>query len=139
QTKGLVSGTWPALSRRGTIEGRDLHYQEHAIPLHETCLRLFRRASRSEITAKLRLRRAQVGTLPVEQVALDVTYQGAEGQVQFATEVVQSAQSGGRARGTLTRDATGQQVVLEEFQVRLPDRTWQAAAPLQAAFGPQRL
>ena len=53
--------------------------------------------------------------------------------------MVQSAKSGGRARGTLTRTAAGQQVVLEEFEIRLPDRTWHAAAPLQVAFGPQRL
>src|SRR5262249_35462498 len=59
--------------------------------------------------------------------------------VQFATEVVQSGASGGRARGTLTQDTTGQQVTIEEFEIRLPDRTWHAAAPLQVAFGPQRL
>ncbi len=139
QTQGQVSGTWPALSGRGTIEGRDLHYQEHAINSLHLTYDGSQLGSQPQLTAQLQVRRAQVGTLPVEQVALDVTYQGAAGQVQFATEVVQSAQSGGRARGTLTRDAAGQQVVLEEFQVRLPDRIWQAAAPLQVAFGPQRV
>jgi autotransporter translocation and assembly factor TamB len=70
---------------------------------------------------------------------VDVTYAGAERQVQFATEVVQAAKSGGRARGKLIQEDTGQQVVLEELQIRLPDRTWHAPAPIQVAFGPQRL
>ena len=139
QTQGQVSGTWPALNGRGTLEVRDLHYQEHAINSLHLTYEGSQLGSQPQLAAQLQIRRAQAGTLPVEQVALDVTYKGAEGQVQFATEVVQSPKSGGRARGTLTRDAAGQQVVLEEFQVRLPDRTWQAAAPLQVAFGPQRI
>ena len=139
QTQGQVSGTWPALNGRGTIEGRNLHYQDHAIDSLRLTYEGSQLGSQPQLTAQLQVRHARVGTLPVEQVALDVTYKGAEGQVQFATEVVQSAKSGGRARGTLTRDAAGQQVVLEEFQVQLPDRTWHAAAPLQVFFGPQRL
>ena len=139
QTQGQVSGTWPALNGRGTIEGRNLHYQDHAIDSLHLTYEGSQLGSQPQITAQLQVRHARVGTLPVEQVALDVTYKGAEGQVQFATEVVQSAKSGGQARGTLTRDAAGQQVVLEALQVRLPDRAWHAAAPLQVAFGPQRL
>ena len=139
QTQGQVSGTWPALKGRGTLEGRNLRYQEHAIDsLHLTC-EGFQLGSQPQLTAQLQVRHARVGTLPVEQVAVDVTSKGTEGQVQFVTEVVQSAKSGGRARGTLTQDVAGQQVVLEELQVRLPNRTWHAAAPLQMFFGPQRL
>ena len=139
QTQGNISGTWPALNGRGTIEVRGLHYQEHAINSLHLTYEGSQLGSQPQLGAQLQIRHAQVGTLPVEQVAVDVTYQGAEGQVQFATEVVQSAKSGGRARGTLTRAAVGQQVVLEEFVIWLPDRTWQAAAPLQVVFGPQRL
>jgi translocation and assembly module TamB len=139
QTQGQVSGTWPALNGHGTLEVRDLHYQEHAIDSLYLTYDGSQLGSQPQLTGQLQVRHAQAGTLPIEQVTLDVTYHGAEGQVQFATEVIQSAKSGGRARGTLTRDAAGQQVVLEEFQVRLPDRTWQAAAPIQVAFGPQRL
>jgi autotransporter translocation and assembly factor TamB len=140
QTQGQISGTWPALHGRGTLEVRDLHYQEHAInALHLTYEGSQLGGSQPQLAAQLQVRRARVGTLPVEQVVVDVTYQGAEGRVQFATEVVQSAKSGGLARGTLSRDVAGQQVVLEELEIRLPDRTWHAAAPLQVAFGPQRL
>src|SRR5262245_63756284 len=117
QTQGHISGTWPALNGRGTLEVRDLHYQEHAINALHLTYEGSQLGSQPQLTAQLQVRRAQVGTLPVEQVALDVTYNGTEGQVQFATEVVQSAKSGGRARGTLTRDAAGQQVVLEALQV----------------------
>ena len=139
QTQGQVSGTWPALNGRGTIEGRHLHYQDHAVDSLHLTYDGSQLGSQPQLTAQLQVRHARVGTLPVEQVALDVTSTGAEGQVQFAAEVVQSAKSGGRARGTLTRTAVGQQVVLEEFEIQLPDRTWHAAAPLQVAFGPQRL
>jgi translocation and assembly module TamB len=139
QTQGQVSGTWPALNGRGTLEVRDLHYQEHAINSLHLTYEGAQLGSQPQLAAQLQIRRARVGTLPVEQVAVDVTYQGAEGQVQFATEVVQFARSGGRAHGTLTRAAAGQQVVLEEFEIRLPDRTWRAAAPLQVVIGPQRL
>jgi autotransporter translocation and assembly factor TamB len=121
------------------LEARDLHYQEYAINSLHLTYAGSQLGSQPQLTAQLLVRHAQVGTLPVEQVALDIAYTGAEGQVQFATEVVQSATSGGRARGTLTRAAAGQQVVLEEFQIRLPDRAWHAVAPLQVAFGPQRL
>src|SRR3989442_1544669 len=98
QTQGQISGTWPALRGRGTIEGRDLHYQEHAINSLHLTYDGSQLGSQPQLTAQLQVRRAQVGTLPVEQVTVDVTYQGAEGQVQFATEVVQSAQSGGPGR-----------------------------------------
>jgi autotransporter translocation and assembly factor TamB len=139
QTRGQVSGTWPALNGRGTLEARDLHYQEHAIDALHLTYAGSQLGSQPRLTAQLQVRHAQVGTLPVEQVALDIASTGVEGQVQFAAEVVQSATSGGRARGTLTRSAAGQEVVLDEFQVQLPDRAWHAAAPLQVAFRPQRL
>jgi len=139
QTQGQISGTWPALGGHGTLEVHDLHYQEHAINSLHLTYEGSQLGSQPQLAAHLQVRYAQVGTLPVEQVAVDVTYQGAAGQVQFATEVIQAAKSGGRARGTLTQDVAGQQVVLEEFEIRLPDRTWHAAAPLQVAFGPQRL
>src|SRR5262249_35953219 len=107
QTQGQVSGMWPALSGRGTLEVRDLQYQEHAINSLHLTYEGSQLGSQPQLTAQLQIRHARVGTLPVEQIALDVTYQGAEGQVQFATEVVQSAQSGGRARGTLTPEVAG--------------------------------
>jgi translocation and assembly module TamB len=139
EVQGQVSGTWPALTGRGTLAGRDLHYQENTIDSLRLTYEGSQLGNQPQLTAQLQVRQARVGTLPIAQVALNVTYQGATGQVQFATEVVQSAQSGGRARGTVTRDAAGQQVRVEDFEIRLPDRTWRAAAPLQVAFGPQRL
>jgi hypothetical protein len=95
QTQGQISGMWPALNGRGTLEVRDLHYQEHAINSLHLTYEGSQLGSQPQLTAQLQVRHAQVGSLPVEQVAVDVTYQGADGQVQFATEVVQSAKSGG--------------------------------------------
>src|SRR5437870_664783 len=83
QTQGHLSGTWPALNGRGTLEVRDLHYEEHAIDSLHLTYAGSQLGSQPQLTAQLQVRHAQVGTLPVEQVALDVTYQGAEGQVQF--------------------------------------------------------
>jgi hypothetical protein len=138
-TQGQISGTWPALAGRGTVEIRNLLYQDHSIDSLHLTYEGSQLGNQPQLTAQLRVHQARVGSLPVEQVTLDVTYAGAERQVQFATEVIQSAKSGGRARGTLTQDEAGQQVVLEELQIRLPDRAWHAAAPLRVAFGPQRL
>ena len=138
-TQGQISGTWPALGGRGALEVRNLRYQEHAIDSLRLTYEGSQLGSQPQLAAQLLVRHARAGTLPIAQVTLDVTYPGVEGQVQFATEMVQSANSGGRARGTLTRDNAGQRLVLEELQIQLPDRTWHAAAPLQVGFGPQRL
>ena len=139
EMQGQFSGAWPGLVGRGTVESRNLRYQDNRIDSLHLTFEGSQLGNQPQLTSQLRVRQARVGSLPVEQVTLDVTYAAAEKQVQFAAEVIQAAKSGGRARGRLTQEDTGQQVVLEEFQIRLPDRTWHAAAPLQVAFGPQRL
>src|SRR5919198_3919263 len=83
QTQGHISGTWPALNGRGTLEVRDLHYEEHAIDALHLTYEGSQLGSQPQLAAQLQVRHAQVGTLPVVQVALDVAYQGARGRVQF--------------------------------------------------------
>ena len=139
EMQGQFSGAWPGLAGRGTVESRNLRYQDNRIDSLHLTFEGSQLGNQPQLTSQLRVRQALVGSLPVEQVTLDVTYAAAEKQVQFAAEVIQAARNGGRARGRLIQEETGQQVVLEELQIRLPDRTWHAAAPLQVAFGPQRL
>ena len=69
-----------------SAEGRNLHYQEHAIDSLYLTYEGSQLGSQPQLTAQLQIRHARVGTLPVEQVTLDVTSKGAEGQVQFVTE-----------------------------------------------------
>jgi autotransporter translocation and assembly factor TamB len=99
QTQGQVSGTWPALNGRGTVAGRNLHYQDHAIDSLSLTYAGSQLGSQPQLTTHLQVLQARVGTLPVQQVALDVTYTGAESQAQFGAEVIQSAQSGGWPAG----------------------------------------
>jgi translocation and assembly module TamB len=139
QTQGQVNGTWPDLKGHGMLEANDLRYANNTLESLRLTYDGSQLGSQPQITAQLLARQARVGPLPIAQVVLDATYQGREKQTRFAIEVVQSPGSGGQAQGTLTQDAAGQQVVLEELQVRLSERTWQAVAPLQVAFGPQRL
>jgi autotransporter translocation and assembly factor TamB len=137
--QGQASGAWPALNVQGALQARALRYQAHAVDSLQLTYEGTQLGVQPQVTAQLLVRQIHAGTLPVEQVRLDATYQGAERQVHFVTEVAQSANTGGQARGTLTLDGVGQQVVLEALQVRLPDRTWQAVAPLEVVRAPQQL
>jgi autotransporter translocation and assembly factor TamB len=139
QLQGQASGAWPALSAQGTLQAKALRYQDHAVDSLQLTYEGTQLGAQPQVTAQLLVRQVRAGTLPVEHVKLDATCQGAERQVHFVTEVAQSSNTGGQARGTLTLDGVGQQVVLEELQVRLPDRTWQAVAPLEVALAPQQL
>lgn len=138
QTQGEINGTWPDLSGQGAMEVRDLRYQDGRVGALRFTYAAAHLGTQPQITVQVLARHALVSTLPIEQVKLDATYQGTEPQLSFTADVVQAAGNGGQARGTLTLDAAGQRLVLEEFQIRLPGRTWRAAAPLQVAFGPQR-
>ena len=60
QTQGQISGTWPALSGRGTLEVRDLHYQEHAINSLHLTYEGSQLGSQPQLAAHLQVRRAQV-------------------------------------------------------------------------------
>src|SRR4030095_960159 len=64
QTQGHISGTWPALNGRGTLEVHDLHYQEHAINSLHLTYEGSQLGSQPQLAAQLRVRHAQAGTLP---------------------------------------------------------------------------
>jgi autotransporter translocation and assembly factor TamB len=137
--QGQASGAWPALGARGTLQARALRYQAHTVDSLQLTYEGSQLGAQPQVTAQLLVRQVRAGTLPVEQVKLDATYQSNEHQVHFVTEVLQSRNTGGQVRGTLTLDGGSQQVVLEELQIRLPDRTWQTAAPIEVALAPQHL
>jgi autotransporter translocation and assembly factor TamB len=137
--QGQAHGTWPALSAHGTLTAQELRYQAHRLATLRLTYDGRQLGDQPQVTAQLVAEQAQLGTLPVQHITLDTTYQDAAPHIRFAATVDQATFSGGLARGTLTLDTDAQRLVLETLQVRLPDRTWQAAAPLQVTFTPQGL
>ena len=107
EMQGQFSGAWPGLAGRGTVESRNLRYQDNRIDSLHLTFEGSQLGNQPQLTSQLRVRQARLGSLPVEQVTLDVTYAAAEKQVQFAAEVIQAAKSGGRARGRLTQEEYG--------------------------------
>src|SRR4029453_9401614 len=56
QTQGQISGTWPAPNGRGTIEGRSLHYQDHAIDSLHLSYEGSQLGNQPQLTAQLQVR-----------------------------------------------------------------------------------
>ena len=68
--QGQATGEWPDLTARGTLDVRDVQYQQYALD----ALRLTYEASdlgaQPHATTQLRLQRARLGTVPLAQVEL---------------------------------------------------------------------
>jgi autotransporter translocation and assembly factor TamB len=135
--QGKASGDWPALGAHGILEVSRLRYQDNWVRTLQLSYDGSQLGAQPLVTAQLVARQLHTGALPVERVGLDATYQGAAGEVHFAAEVLQSAQAGGHASGTVSLTDVGQQIIVEELVARLPDRTWHAVAPLRIVRGPQ--
>jgi autotransporter translocation and assembly factor TamB len=137
QMQGQVTGELAALSARGTLQARNLRYQEHRLGTLNVQLAGSDLAAQSrQLTAQLEARQMQVSTLPVEQVEVQATYHGTEHQVRVQAQVRQSAEHGGQATGTVTLGETGQEIVIDALQVRLARRPWRADGPVQVALHP---
>ena len=106
--QGQATGEWPDLTARGTLDVRDVQYQEYALD----ALRLTYEASdlgaQPHATTQLRLQRARLGTVPLAQVELQGAYDGAARQVRFEVNVDQSPGNGMSTQGMLTLQETGQ-------------------------------
>jgi autotransporter translocation and assembly factor TamB len=139
QVQGQAAGELTAISAQGTVQARRLRYQEHhleGLTLTYTGREL---GAQPAVTIQAMARQARLGTFPVEHLEMQAAYEAAAQQVRFATEVRQSSLHSGTTRGTLTLDGTNRQVLLEDLRLRLADRTWQAAAPIEVAFGARQV
>jgi autotransporter translocation and assembly factor TamB len=137
--QGQATGEWPALHLQGVLEAHRLRYQDNRLRSLQLDYEGSQLGSQPLLSAKLQLRQAQAGAFPVEQVTLDMTYRTAERQMRFTTEVVQSPGHDGRVNGAVTLGDAGQQVVLDDVVLHLPDRTWQAPEPVQVVRENQHL
>jgi autotransporter translocation and assembly factor TamB len=137
--QGRASGTWPALEVRGELEGHGLRYGDHRVQALRLRYEGQQLGGQPVAAVQLRVDGVRAGTVPLEQAVLEATYQAAERQARFTTEVVQSASQGATVHGTLALGEAAQRLVLDTVQLRLPDRTWRATAPLEIALAPGRI
>src|SRR5262249_36023041 len=78
--QGQAHGTWPALNAEGALHADNLLYQgNHLQTLHLTYTGA-QLGDQPQVTAQLRAQQARAGTIPVEHVTLDATYQAADRQ-----------------------------------------------------------
>jgi hypothetical protein len=99
---------------------------------HAADIRRQRAAGQPQVTAHLGAGGAGGHTTVAQPTP--ATYQDEPRQVQFTTRVQQSATDSGSIRGVVTLLDTGQQIVLEEMEIRLADRLWRSTAPLEVAL-----
>jgi autotransporter translocation and assembly factor TamB len=137
--QGQATGEWPDLTVRGTLDVRDVQYQEYALDALRLTYEGSDLGAQPNATTQLRLQRARLGTVPVAQVELQGTYDGAARQVRFEVSVDQSPGNGMRTQGMLTLQDTGQRVDIETLRLQLAERVWQTAAPLQVIHEGDRL
>jgi autotransporter translocation and assembly factor TamB len=137
--QGQVTGDWPHLTARGTLEVRDVQYQEYTL----AALRLTYEGSdlgaQPHATTQLRLQRTRLGTIAVAQIELQGTYDGAARQARFEVSVDQGPGNGMSTQGMLTLHEAGQRVDIDVLRLQLADRLWQTAAPLQVIREGDRL
>src|SRR5262249_12880547 len=136
---GQASGALTAISLQGTLEGQRLRYQAYRFETLQLLYAGAQLGAQPHLTAQLEIHQARVGSVPVERVHVDATYDSSISQLRVVTEVVQSSVYSGKARGTLTWAETGQQIVVDEFLVHLADHPWRTVAPIQATRGAQGL
>ena len=129
--RGQASGALTAINLQGTLAGRHLRYGDERVGTLEVTYEGTQLGAQPHLTAHLEMHKTQVGKVPVEHLALDATYESAVRQLQLTAAVVQSAGYSGKARGSVSWTATGQQLTLDELVVRLAEHSWRAVAPIE--------
>ncbi|HEY7709691.1 MAG TPA: AsmA family protein, partial [Candidatus Entotheonella sp.] len=139
--QGEARGEWPALGVSGTLNGRDLQYQDNRLRTLNVTYAGGQLGSQPRGSVRLLAKRAGVAATPVQRVQIDVSYDGDTRRAQFTAEAVQAADHGGTLSGSVAFQDAVQQIVIDTLQLRLPGRTWQAPEPLQIelALQPQRI
>ena len=132
--QGEASGTWPALTTSGTLNAQGLRYDDNQLQDLAATYEASQLGAEPHATAQIRLQEAQLGTLPVAQLELQAVYDQATSQLQFTTEVAQSADYEGALSGTLTLDDTDKTILLDTVRIRLQDHTWIAPQPLDVVL-----
>jgi autotransporter translocation and assembly factor TamB len=137
--RGQASGTLAAVTLQGALTGQHLRYGDERVEHLQVTYEGTQLGVQPRLTAHLEMHNTHVGRIPVEHLALDATYESTAHQLQVTAAVVQSAGYRGKARGSVSWTANGQQLTLEEFVVRLADHTWHAVAPIEVSRAGQAL
>ena len=137
--QGQAGGEWPHLTVRGSLDVRDVQYQEYALEGLRLTYEGSDLGAQPHVTTQLRLHQARLGTVPVAQVELQGTYDGAARQVGFAVSVDQALGNGILTQGMVTLQDTGQRVDIDELRLQLAERLWQSTAPLHVIHEGDRL
>jgi len=133
--RGQASGELTAISAQGSLEGQRLRYGAHRLETLQLLYAGIHLGAQPHVTAQLGIDKARVGSVPVERVHAEATYDSSVSQLRVATEVVQSSVYSARARGTLTWTERGQQLVVDDLLVRLADHPWRTLAPVEVLRG----
>jgi autotransporter translocation and assembly factor TamB len=133
--QGEASGTWPDLTTSGTLKARGLRYDANQLQGVAVTYEASQLGAEPRATTQIRLQKAQLGTFPVAQLDLHATYDHATSQLQFITDVVQSADCDGTLSGRLILTAPDKLIRLDTVRIRLQDHTWSAPQPLDVALG----
>jgi autotransporter translocation and assembly factor TamB len=139
QLQGQASGEWPDLVVQGALDVRAVRYQDYALDSLRLTYDGAELGAQPRATTQLRLQGARLRSVPVAQVELHAAYDGAARQVRFGIDVDQAPGNGMRTQGTLTLLEAGQRVDIAALQLRLAERLWQTAAPLQVVHEAERL
>ncbi len=141
--QGHASGAWPNLTTTGTFKAQGLRYDTTQLRDASISYRASQLGAEPIAEVQVRLQDAQLSTLPVAQLDLQATYDQAASQLQFTTEVAQSADYDGTLGGKVTFANTGadagQEILLDTLRIRLQDRTWHAPQPLDVALVGKRV
>lgn len=135
QAQGRVHGKLPALSGDGQVQATALRFMANRLASLQVTYQGRNLGAEPDLSAHVMARRAEIGDVPVEQLTVRASYDGGASQLQFTAEVQQSSTSGGTMAGTVKLADNGQDIRLDDFQVRLDDRQWRASAPIEVAVG----
>lgn len=137
--QGQAQGELASLKIDGSLKAQQLRYQDNRVQALELTYTGTDIGAQPRFTAQIQIQQVQAGSLPVEQVAIETTYDGAAQQVQFGVDVVQSSAYGGHTKGTVSLSNTGQHLVVDDLLIRLSDHHWQATEPLRVRLEGQQV
>ena len=139
QLRGDVTGTFTALSARGTLQASKLRFKDHGLQALTLTYEGTQLGTQPQVTVRLQAQQGRSGSLTIERLEGQATYDDSTRQVRFTHQVRHSSTTSGEMQGTLTLTPTGQEIVLNELVVRLAKRIWRAPKPVEVALAPGRV
>jgi autotransporter translocation and assembly factor TamB len=137
--QGDVTGPFTALRARGTLQAAKLRLQAYGLQALSLTYEGTQLRTHPRVTARLEAQQARAGTIVLERLAGEATYDDAARQVRFTHRVRHSSTTSGEMQGVVSLTPTGQEIVLDTLVVRLDKRMWRAPQPVEVALAPGRV